>query len=203
MTTIRAWAGGALLALLATLMLALPASAHAELESSDPADGATLAEPPTAVSFTFGEDLLDQGNAVVVTEVATGARLATPAVQVDGDTVSVGWPQDSPAGEYQAAFRVVSADGHPIEGSISFTVQESSSAPSESGSPAMTAPPVSPTPVSPTPVSPTPVSPTPVSTDQANAAGDDDPSQAAWILGVGLVVLLAAGGGAWYLRRNR
>ena len=187
MTTIRAWAGGVLMAQLATLMLAMPASAHAELESSDPADGATLAEPPAAVSFTFGEDLLDQGNAVVVTEVATGTRLATTAVQVDGDTVSVAWPEASPAGEYRAAFRVVSADGHPIEGAISFTVQESSAAPSDA-SPAATAP---------------AVSPTPASTDETNAAEDDSPSQPAWILGVGLVVLVAAVGGAWYLRRTR
>ena len=176
------------MALLATLMLAMPASAHAELESSDPADGATLAEPPAAVSFTFGEDLLDQGNAVVVTEVATGTRLATTAVQVDGDTVSVAWPEASPAGEYRAAFRVVSADGHPIEGAIGFTVQEPSGAPSEASPAATTAP---------------AVSPTPRPTEEANAAEDDNLSQPAWILGVGLVVLVAAVGGAWYLRRTR
>lgn len=186
------WLMGALLALLTLLAVASPARAHAELESSDPADGATLTAPPASVSFTFGEELLEQGNAIVVTELGTGTRLTTGPVQVDRDVVSVAWPDDSAAGEYRAAFRVVSADGHPIEGTITFTVSSGSGSTPAESSPAPTQ-------------SATPLASPAVDPDASAAADSDEGgvSQAAWILGIGLVVLLGALGGAWYLRRTR
>ena len=120
---IRGWIVGAL-AVLALLMGVSPAGAHAELESSDPKDGATLASAPGAITFVFGEEILPQGNAVTLTDVAADARLEVGPVEVDGDTVSVTWPESSPAGQYRAAYRVVSADGHPIDGTITFTVEQ-------------------------------------------------------------------------------
>ncbi len=50
---LAALAGALLLAVLATA----PALAHAELTTSDPADGATLTMPPTAITLTFSETL--------------------------------------------------------------------------------------------------------------------------------------------------
>ena len=40
---------------MATLLTAAPAFAHTTLESSDPADGASLSTAPTQVTLTFAE----------------------------------------------------------------------------------------------------------------------------------------------------
>ena len=185
-----------LLAVVAIVVGVSPAGAHAELESSDPQDGTTLASAPASISFTFGEQILSEGNAVTLTDVAADTRLEVGPVEVDGDTVSVAWPESSPAGEFRAAYRVVSADGHPIAGTISFTVEQAvgageatpvaaSASPTTSASPASSASPTS-----------VPASPTP-------EEGDADAGFLAWVLGIGLAILLGAMAGMWVMRRTR
>lgn len=84
----RGWIAG----ILASLMLLVgvaPAGAHADLDSSDPVDGATLASAPRTLTFTFGEDVLEQGNAITLTVVESGDRLELGPLTVDGEQVSV------------------------------------------------------------------------------------------------------------------
>jgi copper resistance protein C len=179
-----------LLAVLALLVGVPPAGAHAELESSDPDDGATLASAPAAITFTFGEQILGEGNAVTLTDVAAGTRLEVGPVEVEGDTVSVTWPESSPAGEFRAAYRVVSADGHPIDGTITFTVaQPAGPAPASTAASALP--------------SAAPASPSAVSTSPAPAQGDADAGLLAWVLGIGVAVLIGAAAGTWVMRRAR
>ena len=195
------------LALLAALIVgAAPARAHSDLLSSSPEAGATLAEAPGEISFTFTEELLDQGNAVTLTVVETDTRLELGAVKVRGDTVRVAWPDQSPAGAYRAAYRVVSADGHPINGSITFTIEQAvggalggdeSESPTQTATETAAAPAQSPSPVVATP------SPQPVSTDAADASGTMDAGVVVWALALGVVMLLGAGAGIWYMRRSR
>jgi len=190
---IRGWIVG-LLAVFAVLVGVSPAWAHAELESSDPQDGEILASAPALISFTFGEQILSEGNAVTLTDVAADTRLEVGPVEVEGDTVSVAWPQSSPAGEFRAAYRVVSADGHPIAGTITFTVERAvgaveASPVAASASPTTTASPTA----SATSV---PAGPTP-------EQGDADAGFLAWVLGIGLAVLLGAMAGMWVMRRTR
>lgn len=195
---LRSWIGG-ILTLLALVLVAAPARAHAELEASDPQDGATLAVAPTDLTFTFGEDILPEGNAVTLTDVASDARLEVGPVEVEGDTVSVSWPQSSPAGEFRAAYRVVSADGHPIDGTISFTVEQAVGA--LEASPGSTSPAAGPPAAS---AGPAPESASPAaSASPAPAADDADAGLLVWVLGVGLAVLIGAGAGAWVMRRTR
>jgi copper resistance protein C len=190
---IRGWIVG-LLAVFAILVGGSPAGAHAELESSDPKDGATLSSAPAAISFVFGEEILPEGNAVTLTDVAADTRLEVGPVEVAGDTVSVAWPSASPAGEYRAAYRVVSADGHPIAGTITFTVEQAvggveatpaagSASPSASASQS--------------------VSPAAVAASPVPAVGDADAGLLAWVLGIGVVVLAGAVAGTWVMRRSR
>lgn len=191
-----------LLALLLLLVVGPgTAAAHSDLESSDPADGAVLAQAPESVSFTFNEDLLAQGNAVILTALKTKERLALGRVKVKGPTIEVAWPEESPAGDFRAAYRVVSADGHPIEGAITFTVERAvaaqQSAPAEDATPAPSPSGSS----SPTP-EPRSAVPVPVAAD----AGPDEGGGAGsttWILGLGLVLVAGAGIGAWAIRRAR
>jgi methionine-rich copper-binding protein CopC len=199
------WLGGLLGALVVLLLPAVPVLAHSDLKSSDPADGATLVSAPAEVSFTFNEKLLAQGNAIVLTELATGTRLEVGPVEVDGDTVAVAWPEQGAGGQYRAAYRVVSADGHPIDGSITFTVESSggtATTPSEATPTATATAEQSPTGGS-TPAADTP-SPVAVATQTTNAPPDEtDPGVLAWVLGLGVVVLVGAGAGTWFMRRSR
>ena len=201
---VRGWIIG-LLAVLAMMMAVSPARAHAELESSDPEDGAVLASAPAELSFIFGEQILEEGNAITLTAVqpdgqGSGTRLDLAAVTVDGDTVSVPWPDASPAGDFRAAYRVVSADGHPINGTITFTVQSS-----EGGTAAST-PSGSVTPEDPSASASAPsasvstpsASPAPAESEDAADAG-----VLFWVIGIGLAVLIGAGAGAWVMRRTR
>jgi copper transport protein len=126
---VRRRAPGALLLLLALLGLwsvagvatAPPAAAHAELVSTDPAEGARLPEAPDRVTLTFTEGVsLGAGYARVLD--ASGARVDAGDATVEGDTVVVPLRADLPDDGYLVTYRVVSADAHPISGAFSFAV---------------------------------------------------------------------------------
>lgn len=111
----------ALLAGLALLAGSAPAWAHSKLESSDPADGTSVATPPGSVSLTFNEDV--QPGFSVMTIVGPDGRdyHSGPVTETD-ETIKVGALPLGPAGVYRIGYRVVSADGHPVSGATSFTL---------------------------------------------------------------------------------
>ncbi|MCI3274578.1 copper resistance CopC/CopD family protein [Streptomyces cylindrosporus] len=114
---------GAVLVLL-VLGGAGPASAHAALKSSDPSDAAVLKSAPRSVTLTFTESvgLLDDSFRVLDPEnrrVRTGeARHASGR----SDTARVTLPAKLAEGTYVVAWRVVSADSHPVSGAFTFSV---------------------------------------------------------------------------------
>lgn len=180
------------------LLAAAPARAHAELVSSDPADGANLASPPNQLRFTFGEDLLAQGSAITAFSVASDERVSLPEAVVAGNTVSVDWPHPTPAGQYRANYRVVSADGHPITGSIRFTIageptDAGTSASSAAVSTADSGPDASPA----APASAS-IAPTPTSQKEPARAG-----VLLWVLGIGVLGLVLTSAALWFTRRSR
>jgi methionine-rich copper-binding protein CopC len=99
---------------------AAPASAHDRLVSSDPADGATVVVLPAAVTLEFSDEVMSTGTQVVVTK--DGEDVGAAPAQVAGATVTAALPPDLANGDYAVAWRAVSADGHPIEGSFGFAV---------------------------------------------------------------------------------
>jgi copper transport protein len=112
-------------------LLAGPADAHASLESSDPADGAVLDEAPSEVTFSFNEGVrVSTGGMRVVNQ--DGERVDTGEVSSDGQVAVVELERDLPDGVYTAAFRIISADGHPVRGGIIFQVGEDVEAPAVS-----------------------------------------------------------------------
>ncbi len=193
---IRGWIVG-ILAVFAIVVGVAPAGAHAELESSDPNDGSTLSSAPAAISFVFGEEIRPEGDAVTLTDVEADRRLEVGPVEVEGDTVSVAWPPASPAGEFRAAYRVVSADGHPIDGTITFTVEQAVG--DGEASPAA----ASASPLAVESASPAEASPSAVAASPVPAEGDADAGLLTWVLGIGLAVLIGAGVGTWVMRRSR
>ncbi|MFD6136560.1 copper resistance protein CopC [Isoptericola sp. NPDC056618] len=111
--------------------VAQPASAHDRLLSSDPADGATVDEVPTRLTLVFSADVLAAGAQVAVT---TPDGTVPAEVTVDGDEAVAALPDDLPGGDWDVSWRVVSSDGHPIEGELAFTVDAASPSPSASPS---------------------------------------------------------------------
>lgn len=186
--TLRATLSTAVVALLVMLLPAQPAWAHAKLVKTDPASGATVAAPLTAVTFTFNEMVKQQFSTVVV----TGA---------DGVSYSDGTPKSVdktltqpvkplPAGAVRVVWRTVSGDGHPLEGQFTFTN-------------------AAPAPTSAAPSSAAPSSAAPASSDAATLAVDptrnvdDGDGGLLWvILGAVAVVLILAGGAVWWRRRT-
>ncbi|MDZ4092917.1 MAG: copper resistance protein CopC [Arthrobacter sp.] len=130
--------GAAILAA-ALLGAVAPASAHDAAESTSPATGATVAAPPEQVSVTFNKNPLALGSQILVNDPA-GTNWADGAVEIVDNVASQKLKAGAPAGAYTVLWRVASSDGHPIEGSFTFTA--SAGAP---GSPAVAAvPPMGP-----------------------------------------------------------
>lgn len=166
-----------LLALIVSLLAlgapALPASAHSELLQSTPADGERLAEAPTTIELVFGEGVQQQGGAIVV-KGPDGTRYDQPGSFVtDENVATVQVTRATDAGEYTVVYRVMSADGHVVEGTFSYAVLGSDASPEVASTPAAI-----------------PLSGT--ATD--DGAGDDSAVGFVWVLGLGAIglVLLAA-----------
>lgn len=102
------------------LGLAGPAAAHDAAESSTPAAGASLPAPPEQVSVAFNNKPLGIGAAFSVKD-SSGSEWAEGPVDIVDNVASQKLRAGGPAGEYTVAWRVVSSDSHPIEGTFAFT----------------------------------------------------------------------------------
>ncbi len=106
---------------LALLLGAAPASAHTRLEGSDPADGASTATGPDSVTLRFNEDI--RADFATLTVVGPdGAQYQQGAVSTSGGRVSTAVAPLGPAGAYRIGYRVISGDGHPVQGTVSFVL---------------------------------------------------------------------------------
>ncbi len=104
--------------------ISFPAFGHSSLVSSTPAKDAVLTEFPSEVSLTFNESLLEIGaeNPNKVEVVNSMGDVLSGASKLSGPVISVP-VQITGNDEYQVSYRVVSADGHVIEGSYKFKVE--------------------------------------------------------------------------------
>jgi copper transport protein len=102
-----------------------PASAHALVRSSDPADGALLQRTPSRVLITFTEPP-DPGLSSAHVLDSSGKDVeAGPSARVPGHPLElqVPLPSSLPKGVYTVTWRAVSrADGHVTAGSFSFGI---------------------------------------------------------------------------------
>ncbi len=116
----------------ALLGFSAPALAHDAAESSNPAQGATLAAPPEKVSVTFNKNPLGIGAQFSVKD-SSGAEWADGGVEIVDNVASQKLKAGAPAGAYTVAWRVVSSDSHPIEGTFGFTATAAATEGSPSG----------------------------------------------------------------------
>lgn len=120
MRRVPAFVLAVLVAVLTVLGTATSASAHATLVSTDPAEGAVLPEAPAEVTFTFDEPVQLVPDGLLAFD-AEGKRVDLEA-KASGVEVQGELPGDLANGTYVITWRVVSADGHPIAGSLTFHV---------------------------------------------------------------------------------
>ena len=128
---------GSLLVLL-LLGTAGTASAHAALESTDPADGSVVKSAPRSVTLTFSESvaLLDDSFRVYDPDNRRVRTSSAHHAKDAGDTASVTLPAKLGTGTFTVAWRVVSADSHPVSGAFTFSIGK----PSATTTPITTAP---------------------------------------------------------------
>jgi copper resistance protein C len=113
-----------LLAVVATAVAlvatASPASAHAQLESTNPGPGATLKDLPQEVVLSFSEDV--RTPAFVKVTNPGGVDVAKGDVRIVDNEVTQTTGAAAGSGKYTVSYRITSADGHPVSGSVNFTV---------------------------------------------------------------------------------
>ncbi|MFF9033959.1 copper resistance CopC/CopD family protein [Streptomyces sp. NPDC014892] len=104
------------------------ASAHAALKGSDPVDGSVLDAAPRDVTLRFTESVSLLADSIRVVDPENRAvDTGKPGRAGDrADTARVTLPTGLDDGTYTIAWRVISADSHPISGALIFSIGEPS-----------------------------------------------------------------------------
>jgi len=125
---------GVVIAAVIVVTVAGPASAHAQLESTQPNQSSVLLTSPSQVVLHFGEPVeIDFGSVRVIGPA--GSRVDNGGTHhPSGDThaVAISLPPRLPDGTYVVAWRVISADSHPVQGGFAFQVGTAANASSPS-----------------------------------------------------------------------
>ncbi|MFD0304730.1 copper resistance CopC/CopD family protein [Streptomyces sp. NPDC127119] len=129
----RTHRAAALVTLLGTLFLLLlggatSASAHSAVRNTDPREGSVLKTAPREVTMTFTESvgITDDSLRVLSPENRRVNAGDTEHVRGSSDQVRVRLRDNLPDGTFTVAWRVVSADSHPISGAFTFSIGEPS-----------------------------------------------------------------------------
>lgn len=120
--------------LAATSLLGMnAATAHDELISTNPADGSSLSQAPHQLELTFSGEIMkmDGANQVRVTNAA-GENVTQGDPEIKGDTVTQNLATGAENDTYTVTWRVVSSDGHPIQGTLSYKVGQGAASGKES-----------------------------------------------------------------------
>lgn len=102
------------------------ASAHASLLRSTPVEGAVVQTAPAEIVLGFSETVTP----LVVNLQSPDGSSTRLMARLAGADLAIAWPASKAEGTYLLSWRVVSADGHPVAGVLSFSL----------GSPSVTPP---------------------------------------------------------------
>jgi methionine-rich copper-binding protein CopC len=180
-----ALAATAAMVFLLSVLMAPTGSAHADLQVSTPEDGESLEVAPEEIRLTFSEELFEELVEISILDAAGDLYSTIKLEQTPppGTDVIFPWPPQTPPGEYSIAYRVVSADGHPVTGTISFSYAATTPEPSSSDS--------TPSAQSSTPASsPTASAPSASPTNESSTSSSTDSSSGTPLVVLGVVLLL-------------
>jgi len=118
-------------ALALSILVPSAASAHVQLTASTPATG-TEAKAPKAVTLTFRMPV-NQGTAsaaIIMTAMPgmkdhgeMAIRNFTPSWSADGKTLTFTLAKPLPKGTYDVRWQAAAADGHAMNGTVTFEVR--------------------------------------------------------------------------------
>ncbi|GGG53730.1 hypothetical protein GCM10011374_15790 [Kocuria dechangensis] len=104
----------------------LPAAAHDELVAVLPEPDSVLETAPEEVELSFTGEIMDIGHQVLVTD-SEGRSVTDGPLEQAGTTVRQPLTATGAGDEsYRVVWRVVSSDGHPVEGTFSYQVGDGS-----------------------------------------------------------------------------
>jgi hypothetical protein len=101
-------------------LIALPAFAHAILESSEPANGATIPAGKTPFTLTFNSRI-DQARSKVTLTAADQSQQVLPLAESTAPNILTSSADLAP-GRYVLRWQVLSVDGHITRGQFAITV---------------------------------------------------------------------------------
>jgi methionine-rich copper-binding protein CopC len=107
-------------ALCAWLLFPLMAGAHAHLEAAQPADGSVITAAPGQFILKFSEPAQLTSLTLLKAGEHEPQKIA-PLPAVTSTLISIPAPPLGP-GVYELRYRVLSADGHIMAGSVHFTI---------------------------------------------------------------------------------
>lgn len=113
------------------LLSVIPASGHNNLIDSTPEDGSTITTAPAEIELQFDQLVQNEFPQVAVID-GDENHYESGEPEIVGETVTQP-VSDLPSGRITVSYRVVGADGHPVDGSISFTVDGGTDQEPESG----------------------------------------------------------------------
>jgi copper transport protein len=105
--------------LLSVLCFATDVSAHASLVSAQPGDGSILARAPKTVQLRFNEAVTPVDIRLID---ADGRARDDATVRAVDETITITLPENLPRGTQVVSYRVISVDGHPVGGSLVFSI---------------------------------------------------------------------------------
>ena len=115
------------LAIVSLFFFPTVAFAHGEMVQATPAADSNVLIAPKEVSIEFDGKLQTIGNAVVNLITVTdnqGQVVSSPTSVVEANKISTRLQLTDITGLVSVHYRIVSEDGHPVEGDYSFTVGE-------------------------------------------------------------------------------
>ena len=115
------------LAIASIFAFPVAAFAHGEMVQATPAVDSNVLTAPTEVSIEFDGKLQIIGNTNVNSVEVTdnqGQLISSPTSVVEGNKISTKLQLTDITGLVSVHYRIVSEDGHPVEGDYSFTVGE-------------------------------------------------------------------------------
>ena len=114
------------LGLLVSLLVGPSATAHDDVIDQIPAPGSQVEAGLVEIKLDFSNELLDLGSGAEIIVTGPDGNPATATCADLSGTLATAQTDRDQAGNYTVAWRVVSSDGHPIEGSYSFELLNTS-----------------------------------------------------------------------------
>ncbi|WP_111327912.1 copper resistance protein CopC [Bacillus sp. AG442] len=114
----------AVLAVLCTILLPKAAFAHAYIVQSTPAENQELKKAPEEIKIEFNEAIQNGFHSITVRN-SSGERVDSGKTEIDPQNAKIMTVKLKPKLKddiYSAEWRAVSADGHPVSGTIPFSI---------------------------------------------------------------------------------